>query len=178
MTGASDPAGVAQAFLDASRRYLVEEYPRKIAVAVDRLSDDDLWWRPHPASNSVGNLLLHLSGNTRQWIIHGLGGFPDFRDRAAEFAQSEGGTVAEVLEVLRATVAEADTVLAGLSAEGLLEDRMIQGLRVTGLSALYHVVEHFSMHTGQILYLAKMRSGTDLGFYEIDESGKVTGTRW
>ena len=35
------------------------------------------------------------------------------------------------------------------------------------LQAIYHAVEHFGMHTGQIIYIAKLRSGSDLGFYEM-----------
>ncbi len=178
MTHDGGAASVARSFVEASRTYLAHEYPRKISIAVRRLSDDDLWWRPNAGSNSVGNLILHLAGNTRQWIIHGLGGAPDTRDRAGEFERAAGGDVREVMAILETTVAEADAVLERLSAEALLASHTIQGLEVTGVSALYHVVEHFSMHTGQILYIAKMRSGHDLGFYEVDESGKVTGTRW
>ncbi|NNK63646.1 MAG: DUF1572 family protein [Gemmatimonadetes bacterium] len=169
---------VADDFLQASRRFLVDEYPRKIQRAVVGMSEVDLWWRPNDVSNSVGNLLLHLAGNVRQWVVHGLGGRPDVRRRAEEFARNGGLSAAEALTVLRRATDDADAVLAGLDPARLEEDLEIQGLAVRGLDALYHVVEHFSMHTGQILYLAKMRSGTDLGFYVVDEEGKVVDTRW
>lgn len=173
----SAPA-VAQAFMEASRRYLRDEYPRKIEVALERLAVADLWWRPSPVSNSIGNLVLHLAGNTRQWIVHGLGGADDVRARASEFEQTGGLDLAALMARLRAATDEADRVLAGMDPADLLTERRIQGLSVTGLDAVYHVVEHFSMHTGQILYLVKLRSGRSLDFYTVDEAGKVIETHW
>jgi uncharacterized damage-inducible protein DinB len=158
---------IGQAFLDQSRRYLGDQYLPKIAACVERLSAEDLWWRDNPASNSAGNLLLHLAGNMRQWIISGLGGAPDHRQRQREFDARDGGSAAELLEQLRNTVREADAVLAALEPESLLERRVIQGKDVTVLEAIYHVVEHFSMHTGQIIFLTKLRTGQDLEFYQV-----------
>ena len=168
----------ARALVDLSRRYLKREYPAKIRLALARLPEEDLWWRPNPGSNAAGNLVLHLAGNVRQWVVSGLGGRDDTRDRAREFSEQAGGSIAEVLGHLEASVTDADAVLGGLDPESLLEPRPIQGLLVTGLEALYHVVEHFSMHTGQIVYLVKLRTGEDLGFYDVDEDGRVRGTRW
>ncbi len=166
------------AFVAESRRYLAREYPAKIRIALDALSDGDLWWRPNEASNSIGNLLLHLSGNIRQWMVHGLGGAPDVRERAAEFQRGDGMSKGEAFAELMSSVTDADQVLSELDPDTLLAPRTIQGLETTGLAAIYHVVEHFSMHTGQILYLVKLRSGTDLEFYSVDERGDVTGTHW
>ena len=87
-------------------------------------------------------------------------------------------TTAQVMSVLRDAVSDADAVLESFEHSRLLDRFQIQGLEVRGLDAIYHVVEHFSMHTGQILYLAKMRTGSSLGFYEVDEEGRVTNTRW
>ncbi len=131
------------------------------------LTTEDLWWRPNRGSNSIGNLILHLAGNVRQWVVGGIGGAPDVRKRQEEFDREGGMTGEELLELLEATLAEVDDVLADFSADRLGEERVIQGLNVTVLRALYHVVEHFSMHTGQIIYLAKLRSGRDLGFYRF-----------
>lgn len=165
-------------FLAESRRLLADEYPRKIAVALGSFDEDDLWWRPNPASNSVGVLLVHLAGNVRQWVVHGLGGLPDVRERAAEFARRGGLGPEEAFGVLMDSVRAADGVLAGLDPALLDRPLRIQGIETTGLRALYHVVEHFSMHTGQILYIAKLRAGRDLGLYDVDEGGEVRGTRW
>jgi uncharacterized damage-inducible protein DinB len=156
-----------QAFIGESRRYLRDEYLPKIRRALEGLTAEDLWWRPNKESNSVGNLILHLAGNVRQWVAGGIGGAPDVRKRQEEFDREGGMTGPELLELLEATLAEVDDVLADLSADRLGEERVIQGLNVTVLQALYHVVEHFSMHTGQIIYLAKLRSGRDLGFYRV-----------
>lgn len=158
-----------RAFLAQSRAYLTGHYLPKIRGAVDVLSDEDLWWRPHPAANSVGNLLLHLAGNIRQWIVSGVGGAPDRRDRETEFARREPLSRAELLAAITEAILEADAVIAATDPASLGERRTIQGRQVTILEAIYHVVEHCGMHTGQIIYVAKLRSGADLGFYRIIE---------
>lgn len=165
-------------FLDESRRLLAREYPAKIRIALEALPEEDVWWRPNEVSNSVGNLLLHLAGNIRQWVVHGLGGVPDRRRRRDEFDRGDGMSRGEAFAELMASVTEADQVLARLDPETLLHPRTIQGMETKGLRAVYHVVEHFSMHTGQILFLVKLRTGTDLGFYSVDDQGHVTGTHW
>jgi len=171
----SDEGG--RIFLEESCRYLTLEYPAKLERALRLLPPEDLWWRPAPATNSVGHLLRHLSGNVRQWVVHGIGGRPDARDRASEFAD-QGGELGPLLDDLRASLADAEAVLRHLPPGALLESRSIQGIETTVLRAVYHVVEHFSMHTGQILWIVKARTGRELGFYEVDEQGHVTGTNW
>ncbi|MGH7626964.1 MAG: DinB family protein [Gemmatimonadaceae bacterium] len=156
---------IGQAFLDHSRQFLLRDFLPKIAACADRLADDDIWWRPNEASNSIGNLLLHLSGNVRQWIVSGVGGAPDVRDRPREFAERTEISGAELMAALTATVQEAEQVLANIAPDALLEVRHVQGKDVTILEAVYHVVEHFSMHTGQITYITKLRTGDDLGFH-------------
>ncbi len=168
---------IGQAFLDQSRRYLSDQYLPKIAACVERLSAEDLWWRNDPASNSAGNVLLHLAGNMRQWIISGLGGAPDHRQRQREFDARDGGSAAELLEQLRNTVREADAVLAALRPETLLERRVIQGKDVTVMQAIYHVVEHFSMHTGQIILITKMLKTEDLKFYDFSNGAPTPNWR-
>ncbi len=157
-------------FIERSRYYLAREYPAKIRIAVESLPDEIVWRRPGEESNSIGNLLLHLSGNISQWIVGGVGGAQTDRDRASEFAARRGPTGIELLELLDSTVADADRVLAGLSDAQLSEPRMIQGRETTVIGAVYHVVEHFSTHTGQILMLAKMFAPGSVKFYE-DEGG-------
>jgi uncharacterized damage-inducible protein DinB len=157
---------IATEFIAQSRRYLASEYPTKIQRCLEVLPADSIWRRDDDASNSIGNLLLHLSGNIRQWIVGGVGGAPDARQRSAEFAAREGDDRAALMERLLATVREADTVLASLNAERLAESRTIQGRDVTVLDAVYHVVEHFSMHTGQIILLAKRFAPGRVQFYE------------
>jgi uncharacterized damage-inducible protein DinB len=156
------------AFLAQSREYLTRHYLPKIGAAIGRLGEADLWWRPNPFSNSIGNLMLHLAGNIRQWIVSGVGGAPDDRDRAAEFARREPMAGEELLAILTEAVLEADAVIARTDPADLNDRRAVQGRAVTVQQAIYHVVEHFGMHTGQILYIAKLRAGDDLGFYAMD----------
>ncbi len=155
------------AFLAQSREYLTAHYLPKIGGSVDVLSEADLWWRPHEAANSIGNLLLHLAGNIRQWVVSGVGGAPDRRDRASEFASREPLSRTELLALITEAVLQADSVIAATDPASLSERRQVQGRTVTLLEAIYHAVEHFGMHTGQIVYIAKLRSGADLGFYRV-----------
>lgn len=160
------PFDLSARFLERSRYYLGIEYPAKIAMAMEAIPDDRLWWRPNPAANSVGNLVLHLAGNVRQWVVSGIGGKPDIRQRDEEFATSGGWERDALLAHLRAAVQDADQVLAALDATVLEELRVIQGRETTVFSALYHVVEHFSGHTGQIILLAKQFVPNAVQFYE------------
>ena len=159
---------LTDAFVAQSREYLTRHYLPKIRLAVEPLGDDDLWWRPNEASNSIGNLLLHLEGNLRQWILSGLGGSPDRRDRAAEFARREPLPRARLLGLFATVVGEVDAVLARADGALLARRFAIQGRQVTGLQAIYHVVEHVSYHAAQIIYIAKLRTGSDLGFYTVE----------
>lgn len=153
---------ITQPFLSESRRFLTADYLPKIERSLADLSDEEIWWRPNEASNSIGNLLLHLCGNVYQWIVGGIGGRPVERDRQREFDQREPISREELLTRLRGLLAEADDVLGKVTADELTRRRHIQEYDVTGLEAIYHVVEHFSMHTGQIIYISKLRGGRDL----------------
>lgn len=169
----------ARAFLVYARFLLAQDYLPRIEHCLESLTEADVWWRGNSASNSVGNLLLHLAGNARQWIICGVGGAPDVRERDREFALTDDDrpTAADALAQLRATLAAVDDVLARLDPGSLAEARMIQGRAgVSVLEAVFHVVEHFSMHTGQIILLTKLRTGRDLAFYDFS-SGEPR-TQW
>jgi uncharacterized damage-inducible protein DinB len=164
-----------QAFIDNSRDLLTRQLLPRIERSIERLNDGQLWWRPNAESNSIGNLMLHLAGNVRQWIVSGVGGEPDIRRRQEEFDQRGPLPRTEVLDRLRHAVADADAVLARLSQSELLETRHIQTLDVTVLYAVHHVVEHFSMHAGQIIYIAKLHAG-DMRFYDL--TGDKPTPKW
>jgi uncharacterized damage-inducible protein DinB len=155
----------AAQFLAFTRDKLIEELWPRTLRSLEGLTDEQIWWRPNEASNSIGNLLLHLNGNVRQWVLGSLGGLKDARDRDAEFRQREGIGGSALKAALAETLALVERVLGQLTNEDLLRSYRIQGYEVTGLTALYHVVEHFAMHYGQILYITKMIQGKDLGFY-------------
>ena len=163
-------------FISCAHEFLLEEYLPKIERCLERLNDEQIWWRSSEESNSIGNLVLHLCGNARQWIVSGVGGETDGRDRDSEFAQRERIPRDELVRLLRATLADVGRVLNGLDRETLLERRTIQGSDVDVLEAIFHVTEHFSMHAGQIIMLTKMLTSSDLRFYSF-EAGAVR-ERW
>ena len=124
----------------------------------------------------MGNLLLHLNGNVRQWIVCGVGGAESSRDRAAEFGARSGPPAAELLAELERTLGDVDRVLVALTPENLLELRSIQGRELSVLEAIYHVVEHFSLHLGQIILLAKLHTPGAIEFYE--DAGGLARPVW
>src|SRR5688500_877531 len=138
------------AFLLQAREFLRDEYLPKIERCLEKLTDEQVWWRPNAESNSIGNLLLHLSGNARQWIVCGLGEEADDRVRQTEFDERRTIPRDELLSKLRGTVTAVDETLAGFDSRRLLDSFKIQGTESTALAAIFHVTEHFSMHTGQI----------------------------
>jgi uncharacterized damage-inducible protein DinB len=154
-------------FIEASRIFLKKDYLPKLLHCVEQMSDEDLWWRPNEVSNSAGNLILHLCGNLRQWIVSSVGGVEFRRDRDAEFAARGPVAKAELVKNLKTVIDEVDAVLAALTSERLMVRFTVQKYEVSTLQAVYHVVEHFGYHLGQILYIYKMRTGTDPRFYNL-----------
>ena len=136
------------------------------------LSPEQIWWRANPISNSVGNLALHLEGNVRQWIVSGLGSVPDRRERNQEFSELGPIPRPALLARLRQAVTDAARVMRKLDGVALARTYSIQGFRITGLRAVFHVTEHFSHHTGQVILLTKMLSGRDLKFTHLPEERK------
>ncbi len=145
-------------FSETSAEFL-GSFLRRIQDCVGRLSEDEVWWRPNPAVNSVGNLLLHLHGNLSQWILAGLGGARFERHRDREFAERGPMPKAELLAALERVVGECQGLILGLSPEELMAPREIQGYRTDGVYTVQHVVEHMSYHTGQIVQTTKALRG-------------------
>jgi uncharacterized damage-inducible protein DinB len=143
----------------------LEQFCGRIEVCVAKLTPEQVWGRGAENQNAVGNLLLHLNGNVRQWILSGIGGARDTRVRNQEFAERRNVDPAELLAQLKATVQEAEAVMRRLPAEKLMERISVQGYDVTKLEAIFHVVEHFAGHTFQIIFATKLLTGEDLGFY-------------
>ncbi len=170
-TSSSTPAYL---FLGFSREKLVNQYWVRLRKCVEPLSDDQIWWRPNAESNSIGNLMLHLNGNVRQWLIDSFNQKEDARDRPAEFAAAGNVSGAALLEKLGNTIAEGARVLDRLTEADLVAPYEIQGYHVHGLDAVYQVVEHFGLHYGQIAYITKMLTQRDLGFYkELNQTGRA-----
>jgi uncharacterized damage-inducible protein DinB len=150
--------------LECKRRLFDESLPR-IRKCIGLLSEDEIWHRPNAETVSVGNLVLHLCGNVRQWICTGLGRQPDHRERAKEFSEAGPIPTAQLIERLETTMRDAKAVIDDADPSTLLEKRPVQAYQETGLSILVHVVEHFSYHTGQITYYTKSRKAVDTGYY-------------
>jgi len=164
---------VSKAFIARASEFLLGDYLPKIERCLEKLTDEQIWWRANEESNSIGNLILHLCGNARQWIICGVGAQPDNRNRDAEFARRDPIPRAELLTLLRSTLSEIQSTLETLDPSMLLERRKIQGHDVDILEAIFHVTEHFSMHTGQIIMLTKMMTSSDLRFYGFEDGVAV-----
>jgi uncharacterized damage-inducible protein DinB len=159
-----------EVFLKFSGEKLAQLFGR-IETCVGKLTPEQIWRRAADNDNAVGNLVLHLAGNVRQWILCGVGGQEDRRDRDSEFAARSGD---DVVSRLRPVVSEAVALIAALPPDRLTETRTIQKhYNVTVLEAIYHVVEHFSMHTGQIIFATKLLTGEDLEFYGYLKSGSA-----
>ncbi len=165
---------LATLFLDFSRKKLMGQYWPRLKDCVAPLTDEQLWWRPNDASNSIGNLLLHLNGNVGQWLVASFNKDEDKRNRPAEFAAKGQATAAELLAKLGATLDAAAAVLERLTVEELLAPYEIQGYHVRGLDAVYQVVEHFGLHYGQIVYITKSLLAKDMGFHkDLSKTGRA-----
>lgn len=151
-------------FLDYSAAKL-DELAGRIGDCLERLEPAQVWARAGQNENAVGNLVLHLCGNVRQWIVAGIGGAVDVRDRAREFAARGGPAAKELAAQLKAGIDEARRILDQLPDDQLRRRVCIQGYDLTVLEAIYHVVEHFAQHAGQIIYATKHFTGADLGYY-------------
>jgi uncharacterized damage-inducible protein DinB len=163
---AENGAALTDTFLTESRRLLTHQFLPKIEQCLNALRDENVWWRPNEASNSVGNLLLHLCGNVSQWILEGIGGRPYERHRQQEFDERRALPKHELLHRIQSVVRDADEVIGAVDPREMLTRRQIQGYDYTVLEAIYHVVEHFSMHTGQIIWITKAQTGRDLGLWK------------
>jgi hypothetical protein len=129
-----------------------------------QLNDDQVSWRAHPAMNSIGNLVLHLCGNVRQWIVSGVGGEPDCRDRPGEFAERGSFPRQRVLEQMADVLEQADRVIANASSATLLEPCRIQGFETNRMAAIFDSVAHFKGHAQEIVCLTRMQLGSDYRF--------------
>ncbi|MCL4691341.1 MAG: DUF1572 family protein [Candidatus Hydrogenedentes bacterium] len=154
-----------QALIDETNRRLFDESIPRIRKCLDQLTDDEIWYRPNPETVSIGNLVIHLCGNARQWICSGLGGEPDHRERSKEFEERGPIPRDELLRRLDTIEADVRRTLDAVDPASLLDHRPVQIYQESGLSILVHVVEHFSYHTGQITYAVKSRKGVDMGYY-------------
>ena len=171
---AANATNVTAEFIEFSRWKLLEQYWPRMRECVESLSDQQVWWRPNEASNSVGNLMLHLNGNVTQWLLAPFDHRDDTRNRPTEFAERQVIPKMQLIEMLSNTLEQVARVLPRISESDLLRTYEIQGYTVSGLHAVYQVTEHFGLHYGQIVYITKLLRGEDLGFYrELQATGRL-----
>jgi uncharacterized damage-inducible protein DinB len=156
---------------DVRRRLLDESMPR-IRKCLDELTNEEIWHRPNNNTVSVGNLLLHLNGNVRQWILTGIGGQIDKRERDAEFLAEQSNSGDELYTILESTMSEIIPILDNITSEDLILEKNIQGFTETVTAILIHVTEHFSYHVGQITYFVKTKKNIDTGYYKGQDLNK------
>jgi hypothetical protein len=150
--------GLHAALVEAACAEL-EEAASRVAHCLRQLSEEQVWWRPRPEMNAIGNLMLHICGNLQQWVVSGLGEEPDRRNRPAEFAE-RGPIASSVLESqLTACVNRAQEVLRRLPPERWVSRIRVQGFDVTGVGALWHSVPHFRGHVQEIIHLTRVQLG-------------------
>ena len=152
---------ISRDFLNVSLHRL-EMMTECMEVCLRKLSYEQVWQRQGAHENAVGNLVLHLCGNARQWVMHGVGGAADVRVRDAEFSADGGMSSSELVALFRSTMADAESVIAAVPAERLIERITPQGRDVSVLEAIYQVVGHVQQHVGQIILLTKQMTATDL----------------
>lgn len=152
--------------------HLLDESVMKLEHCLSQLSETEVWFRPESAVNSIGNLLLHQSGNLRQWIVCGVGGASDRRDRATEFAPDQSATKVELLTTVATVVREATHAIGAMTPDVATQSRCIQGFDVTGLGAVLHSVPHFVGHTHQVIYITRLQLGASYKFAWSPDSGR------
>ena len=145
--------------------FRLDEGLRMVNLALDKTTETQLWQLPYDGGMRLGNQLLHMAGNLRQYVLSGVGKQEDRRNRPLEFETKGGRTKKELVNALTNTVQEAKEVINQTSQEVLLKNYILQGFSLSGLGAVLHAVEHFSYHTGQIAFCVKQFTGEDLGFY-------------
>ena len=152
---------------------VLRTHMERLERVIQVLPPQDFWWRPHEESLSIGMILLHLEGNLRQWVLAGLGGVEDTRQRASEFSGQSTKSAVQVFDDLSSTHARSLDVIASIEDQDLAQEHTIQGYLVTTQAAILHVTEHFSWHVGQAVWIAKARAGKGhgLAFYDDDQLG-------
>ena len=151
-------------FLDQAI-YRINENTSKLTTCLDELEETEIWKRPNENSNSVGNIILHLCGNIRQYAISSLGNRKDVRERDKEFSADGGYAKSELVKKLITTVEEAKSVIQNIDDTELLRKRQVQGYYHSGIGIIIHVTEHYSYHTGQIIFWVKLLKNKNMGFY-------------
>jgi uncharacterized damage-inducible protein DinB len=151
-------------YIEWCRFRLMQQYWPRVERCISELSEEEVWWRQHETNNSVGNLVLHLTGNLGQFILSGVGGTKDTRNKEKEFSERQRIPKEELVRGLKQALFAADATLSQLDPSRLLETTTVQDRERRIFEVLAVVVEHFALHCGQIIYITKLKTGKDLKF--------------
>ena len=164
-----------QLLINDIRKRLFDENQIRISKCLELISEEQLWYKHNEHVNSIGNLILHLCGNVKQYICAGILREKDLRQRDQEFEASHSLTKVQILAHLNETMSIISAKLDHITPEMLIEDFSVQGFNENGTSILVHITEHFSYHVGQITYLTKFLNNVDTGYYDgLDLNAKNT----
>lgn len=152
-------ADIGRAFLEESRYRAVKARDR-IDHCLRQLEEDELWWSPGEGSNCVGVIIQHLVGNLRQWIISGVGGEADIRDRPREFRVEEKTPKTVLHARLNDILNQVIGTYSRVDPSQLLQRRRIQGFDESVLGAIYQTMTHLDLHAGQISYITRLKRGS------------------
>ena len=141
---------------DALRIRILKVFPAQIRAAVAPLAEEQFWWRPNESTNSVGNIVIHLTGSINHFLNHNLGGLDYKRDRPAEFAERRHIPKAEVMSAFDAMIANAERTLDGLTPARLIDPSPEPKLNANVFEDLLGIAVHLSNHAGQLVWIAKM----------------------
>jgi len=163
-------------YIEEARRRLATCHQR-IIHCLNQLDDAQIWWRPKESMNSIANLVLHLCGNLEQWIVSGVGGAQDLRNRPLEFSERTPIPKEQLSQRLSSTVSRADEVLAQVNHAKLLEPRRIQGFEESVLSAIFESLAHFNGHTQEIVHITRLQLGDAYRFAWIPSTPEQIASR-
>ncbi|HKP84552.1 MAG TPA: DUF1572 family protein [Blastocatellia bacterium] len=150
------PLNLEEAALEALRKRITGILPAQVKECVEQLTEDQLWWRPNEQANSVGNLVLHLSGSMRHYLSRSIGGIEYDRDRPAEFAERGPVPKDQLISVFDETIAQATKVLDDFDTSRFLNPTEEPGYYFTLFEQLLGIAIHLATHAGQIVYVTKM----------------------
>jgi uncharacterized damage-inducible protein DinB len=137
-----------------------------IETAINRLSEEDIWKKFKEEMNSVGNLCLHLAGSEYAFISSIIGGMPLIRKRSNEFTDYAIMNGKELVENLKNVRYQSKEVIEKMDYSDLAREIYLPASSSTVtpepsktqscLSVVLYVIEHYSFHTGQIVYITKL----------------------
>ncbi|MDU0201005.1 DUF1572 family protein [Paenibacillus sp. MAH-36] len=137
-----------------------EVIERRIVLVLEQLNDEQVNWRPNESSNSISNLIVHISGNINDRIGKGMNKIPFTRDRDGEF-EVHFISKNDLIENIKTSFHEVKETLMAMDNEGLLQTQKTGNREQTNLEIFIQSATHFSEHMGQILYIAKILKDED-----------------